>query len=89
MLLQSTRGTLTLFPALPSAWPRGSVRGLRARGGITVDLSWSDTRSWHRTWQVKLISATDQTVMLRFRDQVSRTVLPAGKPVWQTYIFQV
>ncbi|MBB5078815.1 hypothetical protein HNR40_004301 [Nonomuraea endophytica] len=42
MLLQSRHDVIHVLPALPAAWPTGSVAGLRARGDVTVGVDWRE-----------------------------------------------
>lgn len=45
MLLQSHEGFINLLPALPDGWHTGNFRGMRVRGGASVDLDWRDGRA--------------------------------------------
>ena len=42
MLLQSDGENIYLLPALPDKWKNGSVKGLAAKGNVTVDIAWAD-----------------------------------------------
>jgi alpha-L-fucosidase 2 len=44
MIVQSWGGEVRLLPALPKAWPRGELRGVRVHGGIELDLAWDEGR---------------------------------------------
>ena len=45
MLMQSATGTISILPALPSAWPQGCVEGLKAVGDFTVNIQWKQEKA--------------------------------------------
>ena len=61
MLMQSYAGAIELLPALPKAWPAGSVKGLKARGNFTVDIAWANGR----VTSYNILSATPREVKVR------------------------
>ncbi|MEI6175493.1 MAG: glycoside hydrolase family 95-like protein, partial [Verrucomicrobiota bacterium] len=67
ILLQSHAGEISLLPALPTVWPTGSVIGLRARGGVIVDIEWRAGKLASAT----LVSTTDQSVRVRLPGQTA------------------
>jgi alpha-L-fucosidase 2 len=74
MLLQSHTGEIKLLPALPKAWPNGSVSGLRARGGFEIDIEWKNSALDHAT--IKSITGSD--CHLRYRAKTKRLHLKPG-----------
>lgn len=76
MLVQDRGDTLFLLPALPGAWPQGSVSGLRLKGRGTLDLSWRGGRLANARIRSEL--AGERRVMLGDRARTVR--LAPGRP---------
>ena len=79
MLVQSQAGYIQLLPALPKAWPTGSVQGLRARGGFEVGIAWKAGK----LTQAVVRSLNGNPLELRYESQTRKVNLPIGRTwVW-------
>ncbi|WP_419194050.1 glycosyl hydrolase family 95 catalytic domain-containing protein [Novipirellula herctigrandis] len=75
MLVASEPGKLHLLPALPKAWPTGTIEGVSCRGQIEVkELTWQEDRIL-----VRLLSAKDQQITLQMPEEVGQIVVSAGQ----------
>ena len=67
---------IELLPALPSPWPSGTVKGLRARGGFELDITWQDGQVRH----VKIHSLQGKDFVMRWDAASTRSFsLGAGQ----------
>lgn len=73
MLLQSHAGEIHLLPALPTSWAEGEVRGLKARGGHTVDVAWRAGR----LTSARITGTAGTTVRVRLAENVASHVIPS------------
>ena len=75
MLIQSHTGVIHLLPALPEAWATGSVRGLRARGGVEVSFDWRDGK----VTEVTITASRDAKIALKMNGKAREVSLSAGR----------
>jgi alpha-L-fucosidase 2 len=80
MLLQSHAGEIRLLPALPTGWPSGSFRGLRARGAFEIDARWDGGRLLQATLRSQRgnVCRLRSNVPLRVRSE--RGSVPLERP---------
>ena len=69
MFLQCEDGKIKILPALPTEMKQGSIKGLLAKGNITVDIEWQNNKAT----SVKLVTPFDQTAIINI-DGVNKTV---------------
>lgn len=72
MIIQSRPGEIEILPALPSAWPKGWLKGVRARGDFGLDISWDQMRPT----EIVLRGKPGSETTLRYRNEVKTVRIP-------------
>lgn len=77
LLLQSHEGFLRILPALPANWKNGSIKGIKARGDIEVDIEWKDGV----LWQLGLRANAKKSIQVIYGDKEIEVDLPKREKI--------
>jgi alpha-L-fucosidase 2 len=77
MLLQSHAGYIHLLPALPPEWETGEVKGLKARGGFSVDMAWENGK----LKQATITSLNGKSCVVAYQQEKKNFSLEKGESI--------
>jgi alpha-L-fucosidase 2 len=82
MLVQSHTKYIDLLPALPDALPNGQIKGICARGGFTLDLTWKNGKLQN----VTVHSKAGNNLVLRYGEKVINVPTVKNKDYFYNFI---
>ena len=74
MIMQSQSDTIEVLPALPTAWTAGSMKGMKAVGNFTVDITWANNAATY----VRVVSHKGQPLMIKAKGIAGKVVMKNG-----------
>lgn len=77
LLLQSHENFIRILPTLPENWSNGSIKGLKARGNIEMDIDWENGK----LVRLKLMAKEDTTIKLKYDTLEVEVALSKGKKI--------
>lgn len=74
MIMQSHQGYIQLLPALPQSWQKGSIKGLKCRGGFEINMSWENGKLIDLT----VLSNSGNKLIIKYGDKIIEKETTSG-----------
>ena len=75
MIMQSHQGYIQVLPALPDSWQSGSIKGLKARGGFEISMSWNEGK----LISLSVLSTAGNKLKIKYGDKMVKKETKAGE----------